>query len=471
MNSTSPTDPTLPPSFPLPRLIVRVGGLGNRRFGTDNGIEDSAPALLAAAEIACASVLDEIQRVLLTIHQDAPPMGHPVHGPDQPPWWKTHALGWVFGQADRWGSRGYQQDRPAVFASEAPLISLLSGDAEGADSLIRKLGAARQGKIPATVHYELLRVTPEDPAKVSDGLGVGLPAPKNQALQDKAQKEKTLSRADAHELATIVRRRAYAYRAQSEALRHHSDILLAIWDPDTEGKPGGTSESVEAALREQIPVIAIRITGPGHTEIHLLENLRQLRYLQGQRGEPPLSDWRAALSGVLTYQLAFPDLEPPGHAAVSGGASGHQHTATTAYKPRNAFATFIAARPLPRLWPDRLWKCVDTGAKVEAIENLLASTPPPPDRKTLEEELPKARQDQRAAEAGLFGETTPATLSMLKPSSSPDYDRHYEQVRKWASHSGVTGVYGGGHRGGIVLSYLLATLAVVLALLGAMLHL
>ena len=43
-----------------------------------------------------------------------------------------------------------------------------------------------------------------------------------------------LTREEAREHATIARRRAYAYRAQSEALRHHCDVLLAIWDPNVE---------------------------------------------------------------------------------------------------------------------------------------------------------------------------------------------------------------------------------------------
>lgn len=107
--------------LPLPRLVVRVGGLGNQRLGDRNGIAEDPRELWAAAQRAVEQVLDALERVLLEIHQDLPPSRAPQHGASAPPWWQTHALGWFFGQADRWGWRRHEaQDLQVVFPDAGP---------------------------------------------------------------------------------------------------------------------------------------------------------------------------------------------------------------------------------------------------------------------------------------------------------------------------------------------------------------
>jgi len=449
---------------------VRVGGLGNRKLGHRNGIAEDSCRHWTAARTACVSVLDAIEKLLVEIHQDLPPQRGLHHWPSQPPWWKTHGLGWLFGQADRWGWARYCGTSARVFTAERPLISLLSGDAAGADRHIRRLAMARRKISNHPVDYELLRVTPEAPGSVSDGLGVGLPAPKNPALQTKVAAKQSLTRAEANEQSAIVRRRAQAYRAQSEALRHHSDVLLAIWDPDTEGKAGGTAESVEAALREHIPVIAIRLTGPDQAEIHLLESLRHLRHLQGKGGTPPSADWENALKEVLTYLLAFPDPGPK----KGKHKDSHHGEAPTAYDPRHAFAAYRADEPLRRLWPDRLWKWFDPWCKVRAVESLLETETDAAEKAVLEKDLEKTQEKLVQAKrlGTLIGPAEP--LPMPAPSQNAGAAElakaRYERVRKRASSEGMSGVYGDAHRGGIILSYWLAALAVLLAAAGGLMH-
>ena len=48
MNNT-PSAPS--PSLPLPRLILRLGGLGNRKFGKDNGLDEDPASLAEGSEL------------------------------------------------------------------------------------------------------------------------------------------------------------------------------------------------------------------------------------------------------------------------------------------------------------------------------------------------------------------------------------------------------------------------------------
>lgn len=384
--------------------------MGNRYFGPLNGLDEDAVQLWALAKVACDTVLDEIERALLVIHQDGPEERELHHWPEKPGWWWTHGAGRLFGHADRWGLEHRCGTPARVFDETPPLISLLAGDAEGCDTLIRDAATARRDNLDHPVNYEILRVTPEAPADVMDGLGVGIPQSKNRKTEDKVKAGKLLPREEARERAAIVRQRSYAYRAQSEALRHHCDLLLAIWDPDAEGKAGGTSESVEAALREQIPVIAVRVTGKEQAEIHLLENLRHLRALQRSGIDSPPEDWKTKLPGVMKYLLGFPDPE-------SGTEVEGHHRPSTAYQPRTAFATFCANEPLRPFWPARLWKWFDAGSKLRALNAMSVGGMKADERTFIEDSRTNALKQLRAARRGLIEPGQPIPLPAAPPGS------------------------------------------------------
>src|SRR5262249_48863996 len=59
------------------------------------------------------------------------------------------------------------------------------------------------------------------------------------------------------------RKRQRAYRAQGWFLRQQSDLLIAVWDPMKEGKPGGTEDTLRRALHSGLPVAWI---DPRHPE-------------------------------------------------------------------------------------------------------------------------------------------------------------------------------------------------------------
>ena len=90
MNETKPKNP-----LPKPRLILRVGGMGNRKFGTENGIAEDADGLQRAARRACVEVWEKIEKILGEIHAEDRPENARHHWPEWPPKWKTHWLAWL----------------------------------------------------------------------------------------------------------------------------------------------------------------------------------------------------------------------------------------------------------------------------------------------------------------------------------------------------------------------------------------
>ena len=58
-------------------------------------------------------------------------------------------------------------------------------------------------------------------------------------------------------------KREHAFSAQSGEIVRNADILVAVDDPDDDGKPGGTRESIRTALSVGVPVILIRLGEAG----------------------------------------------------------------------------------------------------------------------------------------------------------------------------------------------------------------
>jgi hypothetical protein len=466
---TATTDPPAGNPLPKPRLILRLGGLGNRKFGTANGIGESSQALEAAAGRACGEVLAEVERILVAIHAGELSV-EMHHWPEQPPKWKTHWLALLFGKCDRWEREQLCGTDAAVFSQEKPCLTVLTGGAEGGDAMIRDLALARAAGPEAKMACEHLRIVPEAPDAVADGLGVGANPQRCEDLPAKLNAEgqpvtDPVSRADAEVRARIARQRAYGFRAQSEALRHHSDILLAIWDPDTEGKAGGTSESVAAALQERIPVIAIRLRGPERAEIHVLETMTHLKALQGAASPSGLSeaDWKKALEQVLGDILRFPDPPLPEH------GEAHGHDKPVAYHPRAAFAIFRADKPLRPIWLARFWAVFEACAKYRVARHAERHCRDPEQRDALQAARAKASQETWKKFRGMFG--CPKSLPLPPaPPEGTTFAAVYGRVKDRAASKGMSGVYGDAHRGGIVASYALAALAVCFAVVGTILH-
>ena len=471
--------------LPRPQLIVRIGGLGNRHFGRDNGIDEDPAALHQAAQTACNQVFDAVEKILSDILQDD--RGRIFPHPDAfAPGWNgrmARILGGLFGTSDRWHHSARAGTSAAVFdRTKPPRITVLTGDASGGDRILRDLAVerqARQVRQPRHLEYGSQWIVTKDPAEVTDGLGVGsMPAELPEPAITLDARQRPVSppqpRAEAAARAVIARQRAFACRAQSEALRHHSDVLLAIWDPDTEGKAGGTSERVNLALDEGIPVIAIRLVADGEVgraAIDVLESVEDLnRLLATSAGRPSgvARPWKEALAKVLGGILKFPE-RPSGPSKTIPGAAeeadteqggvtttAHEDAPRLAYEPRSVFAAFREARPLRRIGMAHFW---------QGFESLVKS------RAGLDRPGEPQTCLGGMIERWMHVFETPEEIAFPgKGTSKGDYTAHYQQVRERAAGKGMSGVYGDAHRGGIIASYLLAAVAVLLAVLGAIFH-
>ncbi len=122
--------------LPRPQLIVRIGGLGNRYFGRDNGIDEDPAALHQAAQAACDQVFDAVEQILSDILEEdrGRIFPHPdafAHG------WNAQAarfLGGLFGSRNRWNHSDRAGTSAAVFdRTKPPRITVLTGDASGGD--------------------------------------------------------------------------------------------------------------------------------------------------------------------------------------------------------------------------------------------------------------------------------------------------------------------------------------------------
>ncbi|HSI86732.1 MAG: hypothetical protein ACAI35_05640 [Candidatus Methylacidiphilales bacterium] len=420
-----------PNRIPYPKLVLRVGALGNQRFGIKNQIEGDPVAISAAlkqqiAEVLCvlAQETDDIYCREAGKHFAPVPSGWLYRG--------RRALGWFFrGSHDCW-RRAELAGKPApVYSQDKPLISILGGLADGADLMFSEIvkdwntpkKRAGQHDLVDWEHIPVIVVEEGKTAKKDDNAFVigTIPAKSPESLFTGTG---VLARDEAQMKAGIVRRRAYGYRAQSEVLRHHSDLLIAVWDPDTEGKAGGTSESVDLALRERIPVLAIRlrqgpVASPG---VPVIETRLLRRPSDLLSDEVSAKTWQENIKDCLHRILSFPE------SASSHGHHKADHRApATAYDPRIAYTCFLDSRPISAPWPAWLW---------HGLQYLIG----------LNSGKRHKNPGPRTGEAGTC-------------------DYHYGQVKNWASD--VSGAYGDAHRGGVLASYVLAALAVIFAVMGS----
>lgn len=316
--------------LPKPRLVLRLGGMGNIRLGRDNGIAEDGASIAAAAGVAVRQVLARVEQVLAGLHEAerekylAPMVNEGRYRV------VAAVSGIVFGWADPWRRLSDAGSNVGVFSGDRPLVQVLTGDELGGDIIIKEAALSRD-EAGALAEFAHVRVTPEAPGAVPGGIGVGkIPDPNGPASGP------VVDRVEARQRAKVSKERAAGFRAQSEALRHHSDLLVAVWDPDTEGKIGGTSESVLAALRERIPVVAIRVVGQNAVSIAVLQSPEEL-------DGAAKGDWEGQLGDLLVRLLRFPDPVEKNHGLE------------TSYDPRAVFAFFRSGRELKSLWPGKVW--------------------------------------------------------------------------------------------------------------------
>ncbi len=82
-----------------------------------------------------------------------------------------------------------------------------------------------------------------------------------------------LTRGDPLEIRQLHRDRADAFTGQAEILLRNADVLIAIDDPQDEGHPGGTRQTMGRAIDLGLPVILVLLGEPGLAILHSRSDL------------------------------------------------------------------------------------------------------------------------------------------------------------------------------------------------------
>ena len=195
------------------------------------------------------------------------------------------------------------------YSPQPPRIRFVSSFADGADQLVGKLVLeAAESDRPGSASRVVL-----DLAGV---LPFELTAYREQTIQDKATFHRLLGRASevieldgwaepkestrfTQSLSASTRRRQQGFKAALWFVLQNVDVLLAIWNPEQEGKPGGTGESVEQALQLGIPILWINPVDPGF--IHFVRRMEDFRSSANREGL-----WQEKLHRCINGLLRFP---------------------------------------------------------------------------------------------------------------------------------------------------------------------
>ncbi len=194
------------------------------------------------------------------------------------------------------------------YADAPPLLRLVTGLCEGADSLAAEaLTQLANAGAAGAIATELAAVLPFDPASYRDSRPDWFRADFERQAEDCAYILALDGRYEESSAAPELakRRRQKAYRAQSALLLRQADLLLAAADPSKAGQAGGTLETVAAALAFGLSVIFID-TARGETRLITPED-----ELASVLSEPPRDDAQldAALDDLVRQLLVGPAAE------------------------------------------------------------------------------------------------------------------------------------------------------------------
>ena len=449
MSSKSDPNNTRPPVHP--RLVLRIGVLGNRFFGDEahpplpGDAREMKAALRGAARGVLATICDAMTAVK---SEESQATFRPIGSRWR--WTLSKIAGGAFDLQDRWRREDLAGKPAGVFRDEVPLMKIHGGQAEGTDKLLEEVALSLQTRLPAVAVRSVPIVVEEGAMKEGstapgEAFSVGrIPA--------KPTSGNVATRETALEVSRLAQERARGYRAQAEALRHHSDLLIAAWDPAADGKTGGTAETVAMALAENIPVIALRFDAGGRVTVDLLGRPSELVSKTGAvfqepdlmaEPDPALAEVLRSISAETCRLLAFPDAPPVpelswrawcsrwyGKGAARSAHGPHPHKPFTTYDPGVAFHCVRAETDLGTPWPAEVWsRFFQWVGRLPWIERF------------------HARKDK--------------DLELVA--------RHFYRDTR-VRVSSVTGVFGKAYRGGVLISYALGATAVVLSVLGVYLH-
>ena len=276
---------------PLPRLVFRIGFAGKAKFSKD-------PAISEEVSIAVRRALDDVLEVTGGRLAEIAP-GTPKDAGREP--------------------RVFQ-----YFSMKNPLLRVVTGLCEGADRIaaeaqkdLRVTCADEEGKEKACLESTLAAVIPfpyEDyresrPSDYVNDFDADAARCEYICELDGIYDKPDPTKVSKEEKTLGDQRRSRGYRAQGTVLLRHSDILVAVADPDQPARPGGTMETVREALAFDLPVLFINFSGG----IALIEPAKKLISALSEPGVFH-RDWRTSLKSLITQIVADPttDRQDPG---------------------------------------------------------------------------------------------------------------------------------------------------------------
>jgi hypothetical protein len=182
------------------------------------------------------------------------------------------------------------QTHAAVFSNEPPCLRLVSGLADGADSLAASAALQIGWRLDACLPF-----TPDlYAADFADG-------------KARSQFNELLGRATAvFSLPGRRNTREAAYESAGRIMLEQSDIVLAVWDGDSARGRGGTAQIVAEAVARHVPVIHVDARGATSPTL-LWSGLSTVDIEQPTLDIVPRADARSVIDAVTAALLTPPD--------------------------------------------------------------------------------------------------------------------------------------------------------------------
>ncbi|HHJ16657.1 MAG TPA: hypothetical protein ENJ80_08175 [Gammaproteobacteria bacterium] len=152
-----------------------------------------------------------------------------------------------------------QPSKQAIYAAEPAQYSLVNALAEGAD----QLAADVVRTLPFPFRLSCPIPFPLDTYKHWFATQSG--REQFDRLVADERLDPVVIELDCH--ADTPTRRRDGYRAAADMLLEHTDILIALYDPDVQGNSGGSLETTQIAVQRQIPVIHLDTKNPQVTTL------------------------------------------------------------------------------------------------------------------------------------------------------------------------------------------------------------
>jgi hypothetical protein len=267
-----------------------------------------------------------------------------------------------------------------VFASEPPLLRIVSGMAEGADQIAAEVALQRHQDEPKlgkdAIETRLAAILPFRQTEYEKDFEYDPNRPKGEqkrteagweeakkrfrSLLEDAAVESVMEIDDEALLASPdPNDRNQAYQKLRDVLLEHTDVLVAISD-DVDGGPGGTVDVIRTAVRDGIPVIKLSTKKP---DIHVMRAAdpdapdqtpkedEEVKEVQGTPQRMLPANFSSVLGRMLEPPAARSGAHDAGHGGAPSGRARLENYFKEEFKPARFGWVFKAFRDAMNAWP------------------------------------------------------------------------------------------------------------------------